>query len=179
MAYINGKDGMYAPTWCVATQDDIRRLIERTDTTFIVPKGITKLGKYSLAWHGALQELIIPEGLTELDEYALDGCSLATLRLPRTIKKIGLRAFNYSSLQICEIPTDNLESVGQYAFNACKKLKVVRFLANSQNRVPTIHGYTFYTNYTAFDIYVPWGEGEVAGAPWGCALATVHYNSVG
>ena len=28
------------------------------------------------------------------------------------------------------------------------------------------------------DIYVPWSEGEVSGAPWGANNATVHYNTV-
>ena len=27
------------------------------------------------------------------------------------------------------------------------------------------------------DIYVPWSEGEVAGAPWGATNATIHYNT--
>ena len=27
------------------------------------------------------------------------------------------------------------------------------------------------------DIYVPWSEGEVAGAPWGATSATIHYDT--
>lgn len=30
---------------------------------------------------------------------------------------------------------------------------------------------------TATDIFVPWAEGEIAGAPWGATNATIHYNS--
>ena len=31
---------------------------------------------------------------------------------------------------------------------------------------------------SVFDIYVPWSEGEVGGAPWGGTRATIHYNTV-
>lgn len=34
-----------------------------------------------------------------------------------------------------------------------------------------------YNNETIEDIYVPWSEGEVEGAPWGAVKATIHYNS--
>lgn len=30
---------------------------------------------------------------------------------------------------------------------------------------------------TATDIFVPWAEGEIAGAPWGAINARIHYNS--
>lgn len=40
-----------------------------------------------------------------------------------------------------------------------------------------------YLAYNAFnkctnltDIYVPWAEGDVGGAPWGATNATIHYG---
>lgn len=35
---------------------------------------------------------------------------------------------------------------------------------------------TAFSSSTLTDIYVSWGEGEVAGAPWGATNATIHYN---
>lgn len=35
----------------------------------------------------------------------------------------------------------------------------------------------FYDCYHLTDIYVPWSEGEIIGAPWGAEYATIHYNN--
>ena len=43
---------------------------------------------------------------------------------------------------------------------------------------PTTLGTTALNAPALEDIYVPWSQGEVAGAPWGApAGCTVHYNT--
>lgn len=45
------------------------------------------------------------------------------------------------------------------------------------NEKPEAIDVTLFANCpNLVEINVPWGEGEVAGAPWGATNATIHYN---
>lgn len=108
---------------------------------------------------------------------------------------IGSNAFNdCANLHSIELGTDSKLTISGYAFYSCKKLtdielppiatinsdafrnclglKTVKFTGSAD----TVGGgvFTLCTNIT--DIYVPWAEGAVAGAPWGATNATIHYN---
>lgn len=63
--------------------------------------------------------------------------------------------------------------IGSSAFRGCSSLTSVVI----GNGVTSIDSYAFSYCSRLTDIYVPWSEGEVAGAPWGADRATIHYNS--
>ena len=66
----------------------------------------------------------------------------------------------------------NCVSIETKAFNGDTSLTSVTFLG-TPNRInnTAFQGCTALTN-----IYVPWAEGAVEGAPWGATSATVHYG---
>ena len=60
-----------------------------------------------------------------------------------------------------------------YAFHNCTGLTSVTFKDTLSNISSS--AFNGCTNLT--DIYVPWAEGAVSGAPWGATNATIHYNT--
>ena len=52
---------------------------------------------------------------------------------------------------------------------------VTQIIINSTPQ--SISNIAFRNANALVDIYVPWSEGEVAGAPWGAKNATIHYNT--
>lgn len=66
-----------------------------------------------------------------------------------------------------------LTTIGNFAFYKCTGLTSVTIPA----AVTSISTNAFQLCNNLTDIYVPWAEGEVAGAPWGAANATIHYDT--
>lgn len=66
-----------------------------------------------------IRSVVIPEGVSVIGENAFYGCrKLQDAKLPTTLKRIGTRAFYFSSLRYARLPA-GLELIGEYAFAAC------------------------------------------------------------
>ena len=66
-----------------------------------------------------------------------------------------------------------VETISSYAFRSSSGLREIKFLGT-----PTSINTTAFANDSNLgNIYVPWAEGDVAGAPWGATNATIHYNT--
>jgi hypothetical protein len=102
------------------------------------------------------------------------------------VKEIAGYAFygdrrGYKLLTSVVIPF-SIERIGESAFYAQWHLRKIVL----KGKPISINGNSFDTNALVeifpgeeavpCDIYVPWGEGEVAGAPWGCDVAQIHYD---
>lgn len=147
-------------------------------------------------FENTLTNINIPSGTTEIKDYSFKFCPLTTISLPNSLQKIGREAFygcNY--LQLSSLPEGlteiskfafsncfsfetiefgaNLNTIGEQAFYNCTGLTTVRFKGTPS----TIQYNTFVSCPKLTDIYVPWAEGAVAGAPWGATHATIHYNT--
>ena len=66
-------------------------------------------------------ELYYFTGLTSLSEGAFEGCAkLATIKLPKNLKKIGARAFSGCAALKTFVLPDGLTAIGDEAFDGCK-----------------------------------------------------------
>lgn len=80
-------------------------------------------------------------------------------------------------------------------FLGCDKLKTIRFKGSVVNgkfanpggsslqnvyfeQTPSSLDSDLLSGSNTFDIWVPWSEGAVSGAPWGATNATIHYDTV-
>ena len=74
--------------------------------------------------NSAVESVVIPEGYTKVDAFAFNGCaSLRTVKLPSTLKTIGMLAFyQCTALQDPDLSATALESVGMFAFSGCSSL---------------------------------------------------------
>lgn len=110
--------------------------------------------------------------LTLIDAYAFYGCTkLALTEFPTSVQRVSEFAFRG-----CTALTDlsfhsQMQNVDNNAFYGCTDLKTVRFLGT-----PTLAQSIFGGCTKLTDIYVPWSQGAVAGAPWGAPNATIHYD---
>lgn len=95
------------------------------------------------------------------------------LVLPDSVIEIRPRAFQYCSDILNVTLPSNVATIDYDAFYGCRGLTNVTFKG-----MPTsIGSNVFYDCLNLTDIYVPWAEGAVAGAPWGApSTCTIHYN---
>lgn len=96
-----------------------------------------------------VEEIYLNEGITKIYGYAFSSqLTIDELAIPRSVTEIRDSAFSMAM-----IPSITFKgtptTIGTSAFSSC---------------------------ITLANIYVPWAEGEVAGAPWGANDATIHYN---
>lgn len=120
-------------------------------------------------------DLVIPDGVTVIKTRAfVHWVQFTSLKLPETVTTIQSMAFQYCSrLESVTIPA-SVKGIYGSAFGFCSGLKSFTFEGK-----PTMIETTAFQNCTALtDIYVPWEEGEVKGAPWGASNASVHYKRI-
>lgn len=172
----------------------------KTLTELVVPDGVTALSEYCFYSTKPLNKITLPEGLTTIGRYSFRGCTVIHWNFPSTLTDIGEHAFatNYTFGYHQELVfPENLKTIGVSAFaythirqeelvfpasvESIGNMAFASALANTNKRIvfkgtPTsIHSAAF-NGCTTPDIYCPWPEGAVAGSPWGCTSATIHYN---
>lgn len=115
----------------------------------------------------------IPYGATAIRNYAFFKASnVRSVSIPESVTSIGVEAFREcSGLTLVEIPA-SVTSVGYRAFWYDMGLTTVVF----KGKPNEIRSDAFQSS-GVIDIYVPWAEREVGGAPWGAVNATIHYEA--
>lgn len=113
----------------------------------------SKVGGRALFGGSGVKTVVIGDGVHILPRECFYGCaSLTSIEFGEALTELEPRVFgNCTSLTGVTLPA-NLTTIDSTAFYNCTALK---------------------------DIYVPWAEGAVAGAPWGATAATIHYNHTG
>ena len=178
-------------------EDTARQIIEGTITSINFPSGLKRIGSYSMSGFGNVTSMSIPNGVIYIENKAFYYCNkLVSISLPESITSIGESAF-YRCEKLESVSLPNLSAIADNTFSYCKALTSITIPAS----VNVINGSPFFsctgltsvnfkgtptgkisssafhgcTNLT--DIYVPWAQGAVAGAPWGADNATIHYNT--
>lgn len=133
----------------------------------------TSLGRTVCGSCRKLASVTLCDNLTEIPMQAFQFCeALSEVELPSALTTISQNAFNGAGLKKITLPAGVVTIVAN-AFQNCSALAEARFLGTPG----ALNGGAFKGCTALLDIYVPWGEGEVTGAPWGATNATVHYNS--
>ncbi len=99
-------------------------MITRDLTSFVIPDGITKIGKAAFAYCDQLTSITIPSTVTEIEEEAFRGCTaLTAISIPSSVT-----AIRRSVLQGCTGLTEikvlgSPTSIEEYAFADCPNCK--------------------------------------------------------
>ena len=120
-----------------------------------------------------LEEITL-ETATTLRSYAFYGASTLKRINLKNIETIGLFAISNCGITSLTIPK-SLKSASSAAVGSCNYLTEVTFEGTPTGSIASM----FNMCINLKTINVPWGQGEVAGAPWGATSATINYNHGG
>ena len=97
--------------------------IGKTDTSYVIPAGVTSIGDRAFCYCAALWEVTIPLGVTSIGNNAFENCnSLTNVDIPSSVKSIGESAFvSCSSFTGVTVPL-GVTSIGEDAFSWCSSL---------------------------------------------------------
>ena len=86
----------------------------------IIPQGVTKIKGFP---RGGMGDVLVPEGVTEIANEAFQGRAyIRNVHLPSTLKKIGVRCFDCSSITHVNLP-EGLEIIEEVTFYGCENLQ--------------------------------------------------------
>lgn len=120
-----------------------------------------------------LQTVDLPE-CTQVGDNAFDGCSSLQGFDFGKIAWLGDGAFQNCTSLPSELHFPALTHIGGYVFYGCSQIQKLYF-QQRWDEVPWTDPFSEMEGLT--DVYVPWSEGELEGAPWGADSATIHYDT--
>ena len=102
-------------------------------TGFIIPNGMTTIGRNVFGGYPNLQTIVIPDGVTSIGEVAFYNClKLTSINIPESVTSIGESAFNNcTSLTSITIP-ESVTSIGDEAFKYCSGLKTINYTGTEE-----------------------------------------------
>ena len=119
-----------------------------------------------------------PETITEISGEGFYYNNVESLKLPKSLKKIGDYAFSYySKLGEINIPK-GVNTIGKYIFRNCSCLVSISILGNiNQINEHAFDRYDWNDTYDVSIISIKGTENSIKGAPWGAENATILWNS--
>ena len=101
-----------------------------------------------------LTTVIIPEGVTEIEASAFANCKvLKSIKLPKSLTKIGNSAFQWSALELDELDLTGVSSIGTSAFSGCTIRKLI--LNDNVKNYSAVNGIFWYTGMKVESVFVP------------------------
>ena len=108
-------------------------LIEKDDagneneiTDYVIPEGVTSIGKAAFKGYIDLSSITIPNSVTEIGDDAFQGCTgLSSVTIPNSVTSIGNDVFRYCTLLSSVKLGKNVRSIGDYAFFGCTSLESI------------------------------------------------------
>lgn len=112
----------------------------KTDTSYIIPSGVTTIGAYAFNNCYILTSVTIPDGVTTIGEYAFNWCTkLNGMTIPDSVTTIGEYAFYYCSGMVNVKMSDRVTTIGKAAFENCKGITSITI----PDSVTVIEDYAF------------------------------------
>ena len=123
----------------------IRYAIGKTDTSFIIPDGVTSIDDGAFEDCSELTSISIPDSVTYIGDWAFGDCGkLTSITIPDGVTYIGDWAFEDCSELTNVVIGNGVTSIGGWAFYNCSKLTSITIPGNV-----TYIGYEVFENCTA------------------------------
>ena len=96
--------------------------INKENTSFTVPNGVTTIGSYAFAGSHHLENIVLPEGLINIGNDAFSGCTnLSKIIIPNGTESIGSTAFTGCIKLVAAVIPKSVTSIGEEAFVPCNR----------------------------------------------------------
>lgn len=105
----------------VGSDESIKEATVKSSITQGETYNITTIAKESFKRRSELTKISISEGITEIGDWAFSGARISVIDFPKSLKKIGLRAFS-DCVELTSVSLKNVTSIGDNAFSYCDKL---------------------------------------------------------
>ena len=168
------------PSRCKIIREDLDETYHRSDSKEV---SLYSIRDYTLN----IKKKEFPETVVEISGGSFYYNNLESLKLPKSLKKIGDYAFSYySKLGGINIPK-GVNTIGKYIFRNCSCLSSISILGNI-NQIDE-HAFDRYDGKDTFDRYdekdtfdvsiisIKGTENSIKGAPWGAENATILWNN--
>ena len=159
------------PSRCKIIQEDSYKVYYKFKDHYY---GIDSIRSYT----SNIKKKEFPETVTEISGGSFYYNNVESLKLPKSLKKIGDYAFSYySKLGGINIPK-GVNTIGKYIFRNCSCLSSISILGNI-NQINE-HAFDRYRWDDTFDvsiISIKGTENSIKGAPWGAENATIVWNN--
>ena len=144
---------------------------DRTGITGVNAPNCTKIGNQAFMNDSNIASVNLPN-VEQIGDNAFAYTKLSSLVLP-SIKTIGNNSFGWISTLKDVVIGASCQSIGEGLLRNTGIGWICKFLGT-----PTSLASRVFYNTQGGDVYVPWSEGAVSGAPWGATSATIHYDTV-
>lgn len=137
-------------------------------------EGINRIGASAFSECTGLVNITLPSTLEIVGASAFWHCQAMVLdpHFPISLKTLNNYAFGGGCKALTEIILPaGLQTIGVDVFNGATNIQKITFLGT-----PTTLNTGAFGGMGVVDIYVPWAEGAIAGAPWGATHGTIHYE---
>ncbi len=95
-------------------------------TDIVIPGSLSKITADTFRGNTALRSVTIGEGITDVGKNAFRNCpGLKDVTFPSTLRTMGWQAFQDSGIEDLHIPPCGLDSIPQWAFYGCTRLKSI------------------------------------------------------
>ena len=145
----------------------------KTEQSFTVPNGVTKIGEYAFSYSSSLTEVIIPDSVTEIDSKAFMHCAgLNDIVLPESLQALGDEAFyGCDSITSIILPA-GVTTVGKNPFPATLDKLLYggsyddwEAMSKDENLNYTLYGHIYYYYESEPDYVSKWWYYDENGEP--------------
>ena len=157
--------------------------VGRTEETYEIPSGVTKIGHSAFCGSRYLKSVTIPNGVTSIAQWAFRGdTALQSVTIPGSVREIGLETFTYCNSLESAVIEAGVPILGHSMFLECENLESVFIPASVTviemgallfcDALSDIYYAGSESQWNAIDMTS--GNGEITTGP-----VTIHYNSAG
>ena len=172
--------------WYVEQETQKYRVFDHCESleSINIPSAITEIGDRTFAsCHNLKSVTFEGENLTNIGYQAFYYCrSLVNFEMPNSVKTIGASAFCYVAVETLKL-SDNLETIGDSAFEACENLETVYV----SDKLQSVGSRAFYAcgktdgNSAISNIYYSgtgeqWSAVTIGASNSSLSNATFHFN---